>query len=234
MRFRIKLFADGANLDRIRSFVGDPRVAGFTTNPTLMRKAGIVDYRAFAEEAISLVSPRPISFEVFSDHPDEMVRQAQRIASWGENVYVKIPVSTTTGRSTVDVIEELSSAGVRVNVTAVMTLGQIREVAGALSANTPSVISVFAGRIADAGVDPIPIIENAKQILELHPQAELLWASPREIFNLIQAEQSGADIITMTSDLWAKLENIGKPLDLFSLETVQMFYDDARGAGYAI
>jgi transaldolase len=234
MDLAIKMFADGADLEHIRAFAKDPRVAGFTTNPTLMRKAGVSDYRAFAQQAIRLVSPLPISFEVFSDDHDEMVRQAELIASWGENVYVKIPVTDTKGESTDRVIRRLSADGVQLNVTAIMTLAQVERVASALSPDTPSIVSVFAGRIADAGVDPIPIMVAAKGILGLRPRSQLLWASPREILNLIQAEAAGCDIITMTSDLWTKIANLQKDLGAYSLETVQMFHEDARHAGYSL
>jgi len=231
---RIKMFADGADIDHIRSFVQDPRVAGFTTNPTLMRKAGVADYRAFAHEALSLVAPRPISFEVFTDELDEMITQAESIASWGENVYVKIPVTNTRGESTARVVKELSAAGVQLNVTAILTEMQIQEVCDALSPTTSSVVSVFAGRIADAGVDPVPMMKRASQILQSRPMAELLWASPREVLNVIQAQECGCHIITMTTDLWTKLGNLGKDLDQYSLETVKMFYDDAKHAGYSL
>ena len=234
MDLRIKMFADGADIDHIRSFVLDPRVAGFTTNPTLMRKAGVADYRAFAQEALSLVAPRPISFEVFTDELDEMTRQAENIASWGENVYVKIPVTNTLGESTARVVKELSAAGVQLNVTALLTEAQIVEVSDSLSPTTPSVVSVFAGRIADAGIDPVPMMKRAAEILRARPMAELLWASPREVLNIIQAQECGCHIITMTTDLWTKLGNLGKDLDQYSLETVKMFYDDAKHAGYSL
>ena len=234
MELSVKMFADGADLGHIRNFAQDPKVAGFTTNPTLMRKAGVADYRAFALEALKLVTPRPISFEVFSDELDEMVEQAEVIASWGSNVYVKIPVTNTKGQSTERVVSKLSAAGVQLNVTAVFTLDQVRAIGAALSPSVPSIVSVFAGRIADAGVDPIPIMTEAKETLDDRPLAELLWASPREVLNLLQADQCGVDIITMTPDLWKKLPNIGKGLSQCSLETVQMFYDDATSAGYAL
>lgn len=234
MDLGIKMFADGADIDHIRAFVRDPRVAGFTTNPTLMRKAGVADYRGFAQEAIALVGPRPISFEVFTDDLDSMIAQGREIASWGSNVYVKIPVSTTQGQSTAEVIAALSSAGVMLNVTAIMTIAQVREVTDALDPATPSIVSVFAGRVADTGVDPIPLMIESKAALAHRPLAELLWASPREILNLVQAADCGCDIITMTTDLWTKLGNLGKDLHEFSLDTVQMFYDDARHAGYTL
>lgn len=234
MELSVKMFADGANLEHIREFARDPRVAGFTTNPTLMRKAGIPDYQAFALEALELVAPRPISFEVFSDELDEMVRQAKLIASWGHNVYVKIPVTNTSGQSTEQVVSKLSAEGIKLNITAIFTLDQVRAIGAALSPSTRSVVSVFAGRIADAGVDPIPVMKKAKEILDDRPLAELLWASPREILNLIQADECGSDIITMTTDLWKKLPNVGKDLSQFSLETVQMFHDDATSAGYTL
>ena len=231
---RIKMFADGADIDHIRSFVRDPRVAGFTTNPTLMRRAGVADYQAFAHEALALVAPRPISFEVFTDGLDEMITQAERIASWGENVYVKIPVTNTRGESTAPAVEELSAKGVQLNVTAILTETQIQEVCDALSPVTPSVVSVFAGRIADAGVDPVPIMKRASKILKARPRAELLWASPREVLNIVQAQECGCQIITMTTDLWEKLGSLGKDLGEYSLDTVKMFHEDAKQAGYSL
>lgn len=234
LKLDIKMFADGADIDQIRAFVPDTRVAGFTTNPTLMRRAGVANYTAFASEALSIVAPRPISFEVFTDDLSEMITQAERIASWGENVYVKIPVTNTRGESTAQVVNALSAAGVRLNVTALLTEAQIREVSDALNPTTPSVVSVFAGRIADAGVDPVPIMRRAAQALQERPMAELLWASPREVLNVIQAQECGCQIITMTTDLWTKLGNLGKDLGQYSLETVKMLHEDAKSAGYSI
>lgn len=232
---KIKMFADGADIEQIRTFSINPLVSGFTTNPTLARKAGVSDYVAFSREAAALVSPMPISIEVLDDEFSEMVRQARVIDSWGPNIYVKIPVSDTHGQSTVEVVGELARGGIKVNVTAVFTLTQVAAVAEVLVTDTPSVVSIFAGRIADAGVDPMPTMSAARALLnEVVPTAELLWASPREILNLVQAEECGADIITMTPDLWAKYNSLGKDLTVFSQETVQMFCRDARSARYVI
>lgn len=233
--YKIKMFADGADIEQIRSFSDSSLVAGFTTNPTLARNAGISDYEAFSREAAALVNPLPISIEVLADEFSEMVRQARLIDSWGPNIYVKIPVSNTRGESAVEVIRGLSHDGIKVNVTAVFTVAQVAHVARALAAATPSVVSVFAGRVADAGVDPLPIMSAARTLLdEIVPTSELLWASPREILNLVQAEAVGADIITMTPDLWAKYDSLGKNLTLFSQETVQMFHSDALAAGFTL
>ena len=231
---KIKMFADGADLGSIEKMCQDDRVSGFTTNPTLMRSAGVSDYLTFAKAATSLVHPRPISLEVFSDEFDQMERQALEIASWGENVYVKIPVTNTRGESTVNLVSKLSKSGIKVNVTAVFTLDQVVQFSQALSFNVPSVISVFAGRIADSGVDPVPLMQNYAQIVHQVKNLEILWASPREILNLRQAEVTGCDIITMTSDLWKKITNLDKSLNDFSLETVRMFYNDASISGFKL
>lgn len=231
---RIKVFADGADLATILQLAEDPFFKGFTTNPSLMWKAGLTDYTAFASRLLERISDRPISFEVFADEPDEMHRQALLIASWGENVYVKIPVTTTQGVLTAPLARKLSEAGVKLNVTAVMTLAQVEETANALRDGAPSLVSVFAGRIADAGVDPVPLMRDAVQILEEAPLSELLWASPREVLNLVQAEQVGCHVITMTYDLLSKLPLLGKDLAEFSLETVRMFHNDAESAGFRL
>lgn len=231
---RIKVFADGADLATILQLAEDPFFKGFTTNPSLMWKAGLTDYTAFASRLLERISDRPISFEVFADEPDEMQRQALLIASWGENVYVKIPVTTTQGVLTAPLARKLSEAGVKLNVTAVMTLAQVEETANALRDGAPSLVSVFAGRIADAGVDPVPLMRDAVQILEEAPLSELLWASPREVLNLVQAEQVGCHVITMTYDLLSKLPLLGKDLAEFSLETVRMFHNDAESAGFRL
>lgn len=231
---KIKIFADGADLAQLARLAADPRIKGFTTNPTLMRKAGISDYARFAQDAISIVSPRPISFEVFADEMDEMARQARLIAAWGANVYVKVPVTNTKGQSTVPLVAALSGNGIQVNVTAIMTLDQVRAVAKALSPSTPSNVSIFAGRIADTGRDPAPVLADARAILVDRPAAEIIWASPREVLNIWHADRVGCHIITVTHDLIAKLAMCGKDLDLYSLETVRMFYDDARKSGYAL
>src|SRR5271163_242122 len=229
-----RIFADGADLDGILALAADPRIAGFTTNPTLMRKVGLTDYARFAEELLERVSAHPISFEVFADEPDEMRRQARAIASWGENVYVKIPVTSTRGESMAPLARELSEGGVKVNVTALFTTAQVELISAAVADGAPSYISVFAGRIADAGVDPLPIIARSVQIIEQAPRAELIWASPREVLNLIQADEMGCDIITMTHDLLRKLDGLGKDLQQYSLETVRMFHDDAVAAGFSL
>jgi len=230
----IKLFADGADVQGILEMYANPLIKGFTTNPTLMRKAGVEDYEAFAHQVLEAVPDRPVSFEVFADEFDEMERQALKIAAWGDNVNVKIPITNTKGHSAADLIQRLSAQGVVLNVTAMMTLDQVRTVADALSLETGAIVSVFAGRIADTGVDPLPHMTEARKILESRPKAELLWASPREFLNIFQADAIGCHIITMTNDLLAKLGQIGKDLDQFSLETVQMFYRDASSAGYRL
>jgi transaldolase len=233
----IKIFADGASLASMLESARDPRIAGFTTNPTLMRKAGVADYRAFAREVLAEIRDKPISFEVFADDTANMRRQAQEIAAWGANVYVKIPVTNTKGAPSTELCRELSSGGggVKLNVTAICTLDQVREVAGALAGGAPSVISVFAGRIADTGRDPIPLMKEALAICRAADRRiELLWASPREALNIAQAAEIGCDIITVTPDLLAKLALYGKDLGVFSLETVQMFHRDAEAAGYKL
>lgn len=233
-RLKIKIFADGADLQGIMEMYRNPQIGGFTTNPTLMRKAGVEDYESFARDVLSVVTDLPVSFEVFADELGEMEEQAQRIASWGRNVNVKIPVTNTRGDFTGPILERLSKAGVQLNVTAIMTLDQVRRVAAALDAETPAIVSVFAGRIADSGIDPIPHMRTALEILKEKPMAELLWASPRELFNVVQAEKIGCHIITVPNDLLKKLALFGKDLGEYSLETVRMFYDDASSAGYNI
>jgi transaldolase len=231
----IKIFADGASLPPMLEAARDPRIAGFTTNPTLMRKAGISDYRGFAKEVLAAIRDKPISFEVFADDIPEMRRQARDIASWGNNVYVKIPVTNTKRESTEALVRELATGGVKLNVTAICTLDQVRDVARALAGGAPSVVSVFAGRIADTGRDPIPLMKEALQICRASaPSAELLWASPRELLNIVQAAEIGCDIITVTPDLLKKLELVGKDLGEFSLDTVKMFHRDAADAGYEL
>lgn len=232
---RIKIFADGASLPSMLESARDPRIRGFTTNPTLMRKAGVADYRAFAKEALAAIRDKPISFEVFADDFPEMKRQALDIATWGSNVYVKIPITTTRRESAVGLVKELSHSGVKLNVTAICTLEQARETALALQGGAPSVVSVFAGRIADTGRDPIPLMREALAACRgAGPDIELLWASPREVLNIVHAAEVGCDIITVTTDLLKKMELFGKDLGDFSLETVQMFHRDATGAGYVL
>lgn len=231
---RTKIYADGAELDGMRAMYRQPHIQGFTTNPTLMRKAGISDYAAFAREVLAAIPDRPISFEVFSDEFDEMEQQAREIAAWGTNVYVKIPVTNTRQEPAYGLVRRLSHAGVKVNVTAVMTLDQVREVTDALSGGAPANISIFAGRIADTGRDPVPHMCTALDIMRKAPEAELIWASPRELLNVFQAHDIGCHIITVTNDILKKLSLVGKDLTDYSLETVKMFYDDAAGAGFRI
>ena len=233
-RLKIKIFADGADLRGIREMYRNPQIGGFTTNPTLMRKAGVEDYESFAREVLSVVTDLPVSFEVFADDLSEMEAQARRIASWGRNVNVKIPVTNTRGDFTGPILERLSRDEVQLNVTAIMTLDQVRRVTEALDPDTPSIVSVFAGRIADSGIDPVPHMSAALEILQEKPRAELLWASPRELFNVVQAEKIGCHIITVPNDLLKKLALFGKDLREYSLETVRMFYEDASSAGYSI
>ena len=229
-----RIFADGADLAGILALAANLRIAGFTTNPTLMRKVGLTDYARFARELLERVTELPISFEVFADDADEMRRQARVITSWGTNVYVKIPVTSTTGESMATLARELSEDGVKLNVTALFTTAQVELITAAVADGAPSYISVFAGRIADAGVDPMPIIARSVEIMEQAPRSELIWASPREILNLIQANDMGCDIITMTHDLLEKLDGLGKSLEQYSLETVRMFHDDALAAGFTL
>lgn len=233
-RLRIKIFADGANKESMLELAANPIVKGFTTNPTLMRKAGITDYKGFAREVLAAIPDKPVSFEVFSDDFDDMYAQAREIASWGENVYVKIPVTNTTGASAAPLIRRLVPHGVKMNVTALFTLAQVRTVSEALEGGAPSNISVFAGRIADAGIDPLQIMTAALEIMKPHPSQEMIWASPRELYNVVQADQIGCHIITIPNDIFAKLGSLGRDLDQFSLETVRMFRTDAVSAGYLI
>jgi len=233
-QLRVKIFADGADLSGMLEMYGKPFIKGFTTNPTLMNKAGIRDYRAFARDVLRAIPDRPISFEVFSDDLIEMGRQAREIAAWGENVYVKIPVTNTQRRPAYDLVNVLSHAGVKVNVTALMTLAQVREVAAAVTGGSPSCISVFAGRIADTGRDPMPLMAAAVELLAIAPGAELIWASPRELLNVFHAEAIGCHIITVTNDILKKLSLVGKSLDDYSLDTVKMFFEDATLAGFSL
>lgn len=231
---RVKIFADGAELHTISQLSRNPIIKGFTTNPTLMRKANIVDYREFALHVLSIVGDRPVSFEVFSDEFIEMERQALEIASWGKNVYVKIPITNTRGEFSGSLVQRLSAAGVQVNVTALLTSEQVQEIARCLSDEAASFVSVFAGRIADTGRDPVPIMAEAVEMLGSRPKAELIWASPRELLNIFHADSIGCQIITATSDVLAKLDLVGKDLDAYSLDTVTMFRNDAIKAGYSI
>jgi transaldolase len=231
---RVKLFQDGADLSTMVAARTRGQVAGFTTNPTLMRKAGVTNYKAFAQAAIKAIPNLPISFEVFSDDFETMECEAREIASWGGDTYVKIPITNTKAEPSLPLIARLSKEGFSLNVTAMLTLRQVEEVAAAVSASARTIVSVFAGRIADTGVDPVPIMGKAVTILASLPKAELLWASPREVLNIRQAEECGCHIITATPDIIAKVALFGKPLDAYSLETVEMFHNDARAAGYKI
>jgi transaldolase len=231
---RVKLFADGADKAAMLEMYANPLIRGFTTNPTLMRKAGITDYEAFARDILAAIPDRPISLEVFADDFAEMERQARRIVSWGPHVYVKIPVTNTRGEPAMDLIRRLSHAGVKLNVTALLTLEQAREVAGALAGGAPSCISIFAGRIADTGRDPVPLMAAAVETLRPHPQIELIWASPRELLNVFHADAIGCHIITATTDILKKLPLAGKDLAAYSLDTVRMFYEDARNSGFVL
>ena len=230
----VKLFADGADKAGILEMYRKPYIKGFTTNPTLMRKVGVTDYQAFAKDILKAIPDRPISFEVFSDDFDEMRRQAVQIASWGSNVYVKIPVTNTQRLPSTDLIAELARKGVPLNVTAMMTLDQVRDVSEAIGSHAPACISVFAGRIADTGRDPVPLMTAAVAMLRPYTNQELIWASPRELLNIFQAESIGCHIITVTNDILKKLDGVGKDLAEFSLETVQMFRDDAVKAGFKL
>jgi transaldolase len=231
---RIKIFADGADRKSMRELAQDPLIQGFTTNPTLMRQAGVDQYEQFAAEVLSAIPDRPISFEVFSDDFAEMDRQARKIASWGNNVYVKIPVTSTQGEISAKAVRGLAEDGVKLNVTAIMTLEQVRTMAENLEGTTASIISVFAGRIADSGRDPVPIMQAALELVRPYRNIELLWASPREVLNIVQADSIGCHIITVTHELLRKLPLIGKSLEEFSLDTVKMFHSDAASAGYAL
>jgi transaldolase len=233
-QFKIKLYADGADLSGMIEEYRKGIASGFTTNPTLMKKAGVKSYEAFAKAALLAIPDLPISFEVFSDDLPGMEREARKIAGWGKNVYIKIPVTNTRGESTAPLVKKLSHDGLKLNVTAILTLDQVTTVAKALSPDTPSIVSIFAGRIADTGRDPMPIMKEAVKILKPLPKTELLWASTRELLNLIQAESCGCHIITITNDILKKVPQVGKDLNQLSLETVQTFYSDAQSAGYKI
>ena len=231
---KIKIFADGADIAGIRSLYANPLIKGFTTNPTLMRKAGISDYETFGREVLALVPDRPVSLEVFADDFNEMIAQGRTIARWGKNVNIKIPVSDTKGNFAGPVIKELAASGVVLNVTAIMTVEQVKKVAECLNPDVPSIVSVFAGRLADTGVDPVPHMKLCRDALKHLPKAELLWASPRELLNIFHAEEVGCHIITVTNDVLAKLSLVGKDLDEYSLETVKMFHRDAVAAAFNI
>ena len=233
-KLNVKIFADGADKAGMLEMYAKPFIKGFTTNPTLMRKAGIADYKAFAREILQAIPDRPISFEVFSDEFPEMERQAMEIAGWGDNVYVKIPVTNTKRHSSYELVRKLTKNGVKVNVTALMALEQVRDVVAVLDSEIPSYVSVFAGRIADTGRDPVPLMAAAVELLKTRPKAELIWASPRELFNIFQADTIGCHIITVTNDTLKKLALVGRDLHDYSLDTVKMFYEDAKGAGFEL
>ena len=230
----VKIFADGADKSGMLEMYAKPWIQGFTTNPTLMRKAGISDYATFAREIVAAIPDRPLSFEVFSDDFDEMERQALRIREWGENVYVKIPVTNTKGESSCALVKRLAEASVKTNVTAIFTLEQVRAVTKALKNGPSAYVSVFAGRVADTGVDPLPLMRECVKILSPWPQLELIWASPRELLNVFQADDVGCHVITVTNDILKKLSSVGKDLNQFSLETVKMFRNDAVAAGFSL
>ena len=234
MNFKVKIFADGADKAAMLELYAKPWISGFTTNPTLMRKAGIRDYEAFARDVLAAIPDRPISLEVFADEFSEMERQARLIASWAENVYVKIPVTNTRREPALDLICRLAHSGVKLNVTALLTLAQVRDVAQALGGGAPSCVSVFAGRIADTGIDPVPLMTAAVEIVRMYPAMELIWASPRELLNLVQADRIGCDIITVTNDILRKLDLLGSDLEEYSLDTVRMFYTDACKSGFTL
>lgn len=231
---RIKIFADGADATTFPDFCKNPLVKGFTTNPTIMSAAGVEDYEYFARGVLAQIGERPISFEVFADEWPEMERQARKISSWGENVYVKIPITNTQGESTATLVQRLAAESIKLNITAIMTLEQVETARDALGARSPAYVSVFAGRIADTGVDPVPAVRDAVRLLEKHPNIELIWASPREVLNVFHAESAGCHIITLTLDLIHKLRLVGTDLNEYSLETVRMFHRDAAKARLAL
>ncbi len=233
-QLKVKIFADGADMDGILELYRNPHIAGFTTNPTLMAKIGIPDYEKFSRQVLEHISDRPISFEVFSDEFDEMERQARKIASWGKNVYVKIPVTNTRKESAAELVRHLAADGVQLNVTALMTLDQVSWVSKALEDHAPSYISVFAGRIADTGRDPMPLMKEAVKIMSAYKTQELIWASPRELLNIFHADEIGCHVITVTHDILKKLALVGKDLDEYSLDTVKMFHADAEKAGFKL
>ena len=231
---KIKIFADGADKAGMLEMYEKPVVKGLTTNPTLMKKAGITDYRAFCKDILTHIKDKPLSFEVFSDDFAEMERQGLEIASWGENVYVKLPITNTKQEPAYNLIKSLTSKGVKVNVTALMTLAQVRDTVAALSPTVPSYVSVFAGRIADTGIDPVPLMAACVEMLKPNKHAELIWASPRELLNIFQADAIGCQVITVTNDILKKLSLVGYDLDTYSLDTVKMFYSDAVAAGFKL
>lgn len=233
-KLRVKIFADGANLSEMLEMNAKSYIKGLTTNPTLMRKAGVTNYKAFAQEVLAHIREKPVAFEVLSDEFPEMERQALELASWGDNVYVKIPVTNTRGDPSYASVHRLASRGVKINVTAITTLPQVGNAVASLNPEVPGSVSVFAGRIADTGVDPVPVMAAAACMVKTNPRAELIWASPRELLNVFQADRVGCHIITVTSDILRKLTLIGRDLEEFSLDTVKMFYGDATAAGFSL
>ena len=231
---KVKIFADGADKAGMLEMYAKPYIKGLTTNPTLMKKVGITDYRAFCKDILTSIRDKPLSFEVFSDDFAEMERQAMEISSWGENVYVKIPVTNTKQETCYALVKKLAARKVKLNVTAMMTLTQVRDVVASLDPNVPSYVSVFAGRIADTGSDPVPLMTAAVEQLKVAPAAELIWASPRELLNIFQADEIGCQVITVTNDILKKLSLVGYDLDKYSLDTVKMFYNDATAAGFRL
>ncbi len=233
-KLEIKIFADGADIQEMVKLSENSLIKGFTTNPSLMKSAGVKDYKNFAEEILSKIKNKPISFEVFSDELDEIERQAEEISKWGKNVYVKIPITNTKNQSTSEIIYRLSNKGISCNITAIFTLNQVKQVLEVLNKNTPNIISIFAGRIADTGIDPSEIMRQSVEIAKSNTNSEILWASTREVLNIFQAENLGCHIITVPHDLLKKLKNINKDLNKYSLETVSSFYKDAVKAGFKI
>lgn len=231
---KVKIFADGADKAGMLEMYAKPYIQGLTTNPTLMKKAGITDYRAFCKDILTTIKDKPLSFEVFSDDFVEMERQAIEIASWGDNVYVKIPVTNTKGETCYAMVKRLADRNIKLNITAIMTLSQVRDVVASLNPTVASYVSVFAGRIADTGIDPVPLMAAAVELLKPNPKAELIWASPRELLNIFQADDIGCQIITVTNDLLKKLSLVGYDLNAYSLDTVKMFYNDACAAGFSL
>jgi len=233
-KLKIKIFADGADINQIKLFYNDPLIQGFTTNPTLMRNQGVEDYESFAKEILAIVNDKPISFEIFANDSNAIIKQAKYISSWAPNVYVKIPVTTTHGEFLGSAIKNLSNEGIKLNITAVFTIEQVKKVISSLNIETPAVVSIFSGRIADAGIDPVKYFIKCTENFKTNSNIEFLWASPRELYNLYHAEDAGADIITISQDLINKFKNIGKDLNIYSKETVEMFYNDAKEAGYKL
>jgi len=233
-QLKVKIFADGADLGGILEYYDNPLIKGFTTNPTLMRKSGITDYEGFAHKVLEHIPDRPISFEVFSDEFNEMERQARKISTWGKNVFVKIPITNTDKKSSLELVRRLALEGIQLNVTALMTPDQVKLISPSLGNLVPSFISIFAGRIADTGREPGPLMREAVEIMSQFPNQELIWASPRELLNIFHADEVGCHVITVTHDLLKKLALLGKDLDEFSLDTVKMFFHDAKTAGFKL